>query len=191
MTPPSGNTTFAVPSAVHAITRGFFNPVFPMFVTSSETQATSQLRFVNYQIPPNPTTRDFAHNPWLASDQSLSDFVEVMSAAMTDAVRFSNGSEQISGTILEHKSFVNARWVWLSLPLMSHLSSLLFLVQTILQSRNTGRVWKNSALAVMLHGLERKGWDLHKEAPCLEDARSRSRDMMVQCACENHELSLV
>lgn len=63
--------------------------------------------------------------------------------------------EFMSSTKIEY--FLRVRWFWFLVPLILLLSSILFLALTMFQSHRKEYLFKNSILAVLLHGLE--GWD--------------------------------
>jgi hypothetical protein len=64
------------------------------------------------------------------------------------------GIVPIEGTAWTMEKTVQIRWVWITLPAMSLLGSLILIGATILKGRRTNApVWKSSSLATLLHGL--------------------------------------
>lgn len=59
--------------------------------------------------------------------------------------------------------FVNVKWAWLAYPLALLVCSTLLFLLTALASRRLPYLFKNSILAVLLHGLE--GYDTTRHEP--------------------------
>ena len=56
------------------------------------------------------------------------------------------------------ETYVHVRWVWLTLTAVLIVSSAAFLALAMLETRyKKAEVWKDSSLALILHGLEQKG----------------------------------
>ncbi|KAI4674050.1 uncharacterized protein J4E88_008517 [Alternaria novae-zelandiae] len=71
--------------------------------------------------------------------------------------------------------FVDVRWAWLAYPLALLVYSALFLSLTALGSRRRSYLFKNSILAVLVHGLE--GWDAADCPELLTVAKERISDL--------------
>ncbi|KAI4706553.1 hypothetical protein J4E89_008620 [Alternaria sp. Ai002NY15] len=71
--------------------------------------------------------------------------------------------------------FVDVRWAWLAYPLALLVYSTLFLLLTALGSRRRSYLFKNSILAVLVHGLE--GWDAADCPELLTVAKERNSDL--------------
>jgi hypothetical protein len=64
------------------------------------------------------------------------------------------GTVPIEGTAWSVEKIVQIRWVWITLPAISLVGSLVLICATIVEGRRTkAPVWKSSALATLLHGL--------------------------------------
>ncbi|CAG5185822.1 uncharacterized protein ALTATR162_LOCUS11412 [Alternaria atra] len=64
------------------------------------------------------------------------------------------GTVPIEGTAWKSEKIVQIRWVWITLPAILLVGSLVLLCATIWEGRRTqAPVWKSSALATLLHGL--------------------------------------
>ena len=63
--------------------------------------------------------------------------------------------DAVNGTAQISEVYVNVHWPWIVLPVVVIVLSLVFLLATILFNRNQCRkLWKNSILPVLYHGLE-------------------------------------
>ncbi|KAI4680342.1 uncharacterized protein J4E84_007990 [Alternaria hordeiaustralica] len=71
--------------------------------------------------------------------------------------------------------FVDVRWAWLAYPLALLVYSALFLSLTALGSRRRSYLFKNSILAVLVHGLE--GWNAADCPELLTVAKERNSDL--------------
>jgi hypothetical protein len=61
-----------------------------------------------------------------------------------------------AGNAYAYMPFFEVRWTWLIMPLLLVLTSILFLICTVFQSRRKPYLFKNSIVASILYGLE--GW---------------------------------
>jgi hypothetical protein len=78
-----------------------------------------------------------------------------LSRAITNNLKSrEEGTVPIQGTAWKTEKIVQIRWVWITLPAISLVGSLILICATILEGRRTqAPVWKSSALATLLHGL--------------------------------------
>lgn len=101
---------------------------------------------------------------WLGQDMSLSHFnenftipslAERVSAAVSAYMRRPDYNADVlptvAGQAFVQQTYIQVRWAWLILPLFETVLSTILLVLTIVITRDRP-LWKNSALAVMLHG---------------------------------------
>lgn len=76
--------------------------------------------------------------------------------AMTSTLRTSSG-ELAPGVALISEPHIHIEWAWITFPLMLYVLTVCFLMTVALQGR-TGvaptRVWKNSIVAAICHGLK-------------------------------------
>ena len=81
-----------------------------------------------------------------------------LAATMTNAFRMdgaSNGTVVVNGTATEMATFVHVRWGWIALPLLVVVATGVFLALAMWNARTTRtRLWKSSALALLLHGTD-------------------------------------
>lgn len=93
------------------------------------------------------------HTFW-ANPYNVSTHFDNIAKALSRVVRVSgNGTEEVKGDALGPQTYVMIRWEWFSLPVILLGFSLVFLVSVMIQCRsNEVKIWKTSALAVLLHG---------------------------------------
>lgn len=99
-----------------------------------------------------PYSRRYLNNPWLPPN-NITDYVGQLANALTNAIRSSSSAEVVYGTAYETQIFVKAGWLWLILPLAVLIASLVFLVVTVRKSSGSTTMWKNSAVATLMHAL--------------------------------------
>ncbi|KAI4640363.1 hypothetical protein J4E93_008569 [Alternaria ventricosa] len=105
--------------------------------------------------------------------ESFRGFAEVGSKVIQgpgNSAAINNTSEAYGPEI-----FVDVRWAWLAYPLALLVYSALFLSLTALGSRRRTYLFKNSILAVLVHGLE--GWDAADCPELLTVAKERNTDL--------------
>jgi hypothetical protein len=155
LTSPSG-ATYEVNNFSQILTLSLFDDVFPSTYTlvNSTDEADAMLRYKQY-IMRNPWIRNMTYNPWMFAN--VSDHMDNMATALTNLIRSTEDhTEMIKGPAFEIESFVDVRWVWMTLPLGLLGLTLLFLVATIIRSyveQDQVGVYKNSAVATLLYGL--------------------------------------
>ena len=96
---------------------------------------------------------DAAQAFWGAED--LGVVMEDLAARMTDALRnaFPDGANSPRGRVYVMQTYVHVSWAWLILPVLLVIFSCVLLLASIITGRGgRGVVWKNSSLAVLLHG---------------------------------------
>ena len=71
--------------------------------------------------------------------------------------------------------FVAVRWAWLAYPLALLVYSTLFLTLTVFGSRRRSYLFKNSILAVLVHGLE--GWNATDYPGLLMVAKETNKEL--------------
>lgn len=87
------------------------------------------------------------------SDHTPQKMFENLAKSMGQRIRaVGNGSHTGETYILE--SYVVVRWPWMILPLIILIAVLLFLIASVVVTRRAGlKVWKESSIAVLFHGL--------------------------------------
>lgn len=74
---------------------------------------------------------------------------------MTNTVRGVANATNVSGTVMGNVTFIHVNWLWIILPVVTVLLTILLLVLTIIENNRHGRtVWKASSLALLFHGLD-------------------------------------
>jgi hypothetical protein len=87
----------------------------------------------------------------------IEDLIRDLSVSTTVSIRsfVGAGAETVNGTAYHRESFVAVRWGFAAVPVFVVAATGLFLVLAGWQSRRVGAgLWKSSALAVMVHGLD-------------------------------------
>lgn len=148
-----GSTTFGCSNETALASIFVADLLLPAYLTAANSTAEPMLRTSNSFR--RAVLTKYPINYWLEND--ITKYMDRFAEALTDNIRaFANGSDLVNGTVSDLKIFVEARWVWLLLPLFLLFSTLAFLVATMIQSsRNKEHVgiWKNSAMATLLYGL--------------------------------------
>lgn len=86
--------------------------------------------------------------------QSVRNMAASMSRSMRESVSAKNSVGKVEGTGWEMVVYIEVRWWWLALPVALEISSLMFLLATIVRSRrNRVKVWKSSTLALLRSGI--------------------------------------
>jgi len=87
----------------------------------------------------------------------IEDLVRDLSASTTVSIRslVGAGAEAVGGTAYRGESFVSVRWGFAAVPVFAVAATGVFLALAAWGSRRVGAgLWKSSALAVMVHGLD-------------------------------------
>ena len=98
----------------------------------------------------------------LYNTQDYAKSIENLATSMTNNIRQQNdsGSSPFEGVAYKTETYVHVRWAWFSYPATVSVLSLLYLLGTIIESRNRDiLIWKSSNLALLLHG---QGLELSK-----------------------------
>ena len=93
----------------------------------------------------------------LYDTKDYSKRIENLAASMTNNIRQQNdsGSAPFEGNAYETETYVNVRWTWFAYPATVLALSLVYLLGTIIESRNRDiSIWKSSNLALLLQGQE-------------------------------------
>lgn len=129
-----------------------FDDIFPGFLTVKNPSAEPLLRY-KFWVK-GPMQRTFSFNPWL-SPNNIPQHLDRLATAITNSMRSSPSSETVMGMAFGIEQFVKVTWTWLILPLFILVLTLIFLVATILKTRekdSTG-IFKNSAFATVLSSM--------------------------------------
>ncbi|KAF2101111.1 hypothetical protein NA57DRAFT_36221 [Rhizodiscina lignyota] len=173
--PPGSNTTFGPSSNDTQFDEiiVFWSSPLQAFTTSKARNSTPTVRYEDDPVGP-PDLVQLPSNPWLTGNNWTAQ-LDRIAGVMTNVMRSSSyGTEMVEGIALSPQTYVHIRWVWFSLPLVLLFSSLAFLVAAILHSRSGDvDVWKNSALAILMHGLRE---DLIKEKDNMQTTVRRRRN---------------
>ena len=136
---------------------------------------------------------DVIHSLYNTQDYSKS--IENLATSMTNNIRQQNdsGSSPFEGIAYKTETYVHVRWAWFAYPATLLALSLLYLLGTIIESRNREiLVWKSSNLALLLHGqgLELSKKD-HVHAKTLKEMTEMAKDIdieLIQTRDENWKL---
>lgn len=110
---------------------------------------------------------------------------------MTNNIRQQNDrcSSPFEGVAYESETYVHVRWEWFAYPATVLVLSLLYLLGTIIESRNRDvLVWKSSNLALLLHGqgLELSKSD-HMPVNTLSEMTEMAKDVEIELIQTNDE----
>ncbi|OAF98754.1 uncharacterized protein CC84DRAFT_1210624 [Paraphaeosphaeria sporulosa] len=152
------NNTYFIDNNTHNAMVALFDDVFPSTYTilSDDKDAQPMMRWKWWKTI-TPYTRRMIYNPWLYRNVTM--HMDRMASAMTNMMRSApSDTETVEGMAYDLESFVDVRWVWLSLPLGLLAFTGIFLLATIFRSsrehdRGQVGVWKTSAIATLLYGL--------------------------------------
>lgn len=133
-----------------------FEPFMPIYITVDNSSSPLQVRFYDdpHDQPLGTRTTTMSSSAWL-NPNNITKYVQDMATSLTNAVRtYPNSTEPVPGSgALE--TYIRVRWAWLTLPLILVCLAFIFFVLTIYKSSECSdiKIWKNSALAILLNGL--------------------------------------
>ena len=120
----------------------------------------------------------------LYNTENCSKSMENLAASMTNNIRQQNdsGSSPFEGVAHRTETYVDVRWSWFAYPATVLALSLLYLLGTIIESRNRDiLIWKSSNLALLLHG---QGLQLsksrHVPVNTLSEMNEMAKDMKIE-----------
>ncbi|KAF1817671.1 hypothetical protein P152DRAFT_427675 [Eremomyces bilateralis CBS 781.70] len=152
--PPGRNITFSLNNETAYITNKLFWMHLPGIIVARNS--TSNYRWLRNLFSSMPFNRSMPINPW--HSYNVSDHVDKLAQAMTAVVRLDpDSSETIAGESWGNETIVEIRWAWVTPPALLLMSGLLFLIATVIRSSKEEAeigIWKTSALAILLHGLD-------------------------------------
>lgn len=155
--PPGAEFTYGLSNITALEVILLFDAALPSYVTSNVTSSPILRYYNTVANSEGPLTRNFSSNPWLPPN-NVSEYIERLANTMTHSLRInSNATENMLGRAYILENFVQIRWEWVSLPIFLLAMSFIFLVATIVKSTSEQHevgIWKNSALAVLLNGLD-------------------------------------
>ncbi|KAJ5133316.1 hypothetical protein N7476_003455 [Penicillium atrosanguineum] len=108
----------------------------------------------------------------------ISTMFESMASSLTLNARSKVCSASVNGTTWTMQSFVQVRWKWLILPGALVVLSLVFLVVTVVHTKNQ-YIWKSSPLALLFSDLSIDSSGPLKTSPTLRSMEDTSRKMEV------------
>lgn len=152
ITNPGDGRDYGISNETAIKLQSVWDELFPGYVTSANRSSEEFLRYLNSGS--GPLTRQLHFNPWAASNNVFLH-VQRLANALTNVIRStSDNAEIVVGNAYDVETYVRVAWAWLSLPLLVLLLSLAFLVATVCKSaEEKGQVFKNSAVATLLHAL--------------------------------------
>lgn len=113
------------------------------------------------------------------ASSSISQKFDSLATAMTQEMRRNDyGTPVVTGRAIAQVTRISVRWEWLMLPLLTMLSGAAFLALTVIATaRARVPLWKEDALATLMHGLA-------PSSTADEMARSESNKAMGELAKE-------
>lgn len=123
--------------------------------------------------------------------KNYSKRIENLATSMTNNIRQQNdsGSSPFEGVAYKTETYVHVRWAWFAYPATLLTMSLLYLLGTIIESRNRDvLIWKSSNLALLLHG---QGLELSKDdhlpVNTLSEMTEMAKDTRIELIQTSHE----
>ena len=132
---------------------------------------------------------DVIHALYNSKDYSKS--IENLATSMTNNIRQQNdsGSSPFEGIAYKTETYVHVRWSWFAYSATVLALSLLYLLGTIIESRDRDvLIWKSSSLALLLHG---QGLELSKNdrvpVNTLSEMNGLADDIKIELIQTSHE----
>ena len=156
--PVDANTTYGLTNITHLQSIFVFDILLPSYLTSMPNQTdTPVYRYLNFPGDSSEQRVMSVNNPW-SRPAGIPQHMDAMMTALSHAIRInSNQTEIITGAALIPETFVQVRWFWILLPVVLLMFTLVFIVATTVKSSSEQHevgIWKTSALAVLLNGLD-------------------------------------
>jgi hypothetical protein len=129
-----------------------FDDYLPSLATLANNASKTELKYITWDK--DPYFREYPKNPWSAPN-NVTDHMERFATAMTNIMRQSS-NDTVLGKSFSQETYIEVRWVWLSLPLALLVLTMIFLLGTVIRTsmeKDRVGVWKNSAIATLLYGL--------------------------------------
>ena len=124
----------------------------------------------------------------LYNAENCSKSMENLAASMTNNIRQQNdsGSSPFEGVAHQTETYVDVRWSWFAYPATVLALSLLYVLDTMIESNNRDiLVWKSSNLALLLHG---QGLQLSKSGiNTLSEMNEMAKDVEIQLSQTSDE----
>lgn len=119
---------------------------------------------------------------WYANNGDLAKSIDDVASAMSKQLRQGPNATWVHGSAQVPTVMVQVRWLWIILPVVLVISSIVFLVMAIVVSAGPSRlVWKSSILGPVFHRVE--GWaadDLDRKT--LDQMEDSAKTMNVRLA---------
>ncbi|KAJ4360612.1 uncharacterized protein N0V89_001178 [Didymosphaeria variabile] len=129
-----------------------FDDYLPSFATLANNASQQYMKFMFWDE--NPWLREFPENPWSAPN-NVTYRMERLATVMTNIMRQA-ANDTTFGQSFNEETYIEVRWVWLTLPVGLLGLTLVFLAGTVIRTsmeKDRVGVWKNSAIATLLYGL--------------------------------------
>ena len=98
---------------------------------------------------------DLVEGMFLKGARNIPSTIGDLATSMTNNMRLRAG-QLVQGQSITSVPYIHVRWPWLVLPIVVLVAAVMFLLLTIWEShRRAMPLWKSSALAVLLHNLQR------------------------------------
>ncbi|KAJ5599273.1 hypothetical protein N7450_000340 [Penicillium hetheringtonii] len=108
----------------------------------------------------------------------MNNVFQSLASSLTTHARSKVCGSPVNGTAWTDQSYVHVRWIWLALPAAVVVLSLVFLVVTIIHTRNQ-YIWKSSPLALLFSDLQIDAANTLRPDPTLKGMEDTSRNMQV------------
>ncbi|KAF4771204.1 hypothetical protein HAV15_012506 [Penicillium sp. str.  len=148
----------------------------------------------------------FGGRPTWQSDNGPSDIIEALygesggyadinslfkslASSLTTHSRSKVCDGSIDGVAWTNQSFVHVRWPWMSLPIALVVLTVVFLIVTVIRTRNQ-YIWKSSPLALLFSDVHVDAPVPFKSDPTLKGMESASKDMHVCLETSSNGVSL-
>lgn len=193
LTSPSTNETFIISMEAKLAMVSWFSTIFQTGSASRSVEATTQTIsdgnvIVNLTVGVSSGETFFDTDVVTAFYWNYYEYpggiqllMRDLAISMTVAMRSFMGVAPHAGLAHSWESFVYVRWAFITLPIVVVVLTALFLGLTVWRTQRTGtRLWKSSALAVLLHGLDSDTRERIGGGGSLNDKKKRAEKLRVQ-----------
>ncbi|OJJ67567.1 hypothetical protein ASPBRDRAFT_47625 [Aspergillus brasiliensis CBS 101740] len=108
----------------------------------------------------------------------VNSMFQSLASALTTHARNAVCKASIAGTTWTVESFVHVKWPWMTLPIALMVLTLVFLVTTVVRTRNQF-IWKSSPLALLFSDVAVEAPHAFERSPDLNHMEAASRKMKV------------
>ena len=151
-------------------------------------QLTNITGMIKQQPQPGPIQYSPAIMDVLFKSSDLGTTFANMAASITNNMRASSdGALTLSGQSGRYETLLHVRWPWVILPAVLIFAGAFFLLISMLEARRDAvPLWKSSALATLMHGLDSDLRDVLKKATLLSHMEREAESVKVQLLASDH-----